>query len=130
MNTKNYFIVQSINGLIFGIALTFFSDYMAKQYLTDASWMNEGTKIVAKCYGTILLSFAVAFWSARNAGLSIGRRAMLIIPFLSNVALVILLPIAIFANVETSFAWVTVTISIILAVWGGLLLMKEKIIEG
>jgi hypothetical protein len=125
MTAKNYFIADAIISLIFGVVLTFIPDYLAKLYLTNPSWLNEGAKVVAECFGTLNISFAVAYWSARNAGPSRGRRALLIVGFFANLFLVIVTAKAIFSNVETNAAWATVVQTLAFTAWSGLLLMKE-----
>ncbi len=129
MNPKIYFIAQAIICLTFGLGLTFVPDLLGKLYLTDPNWINEGAKFIAICFGTLLISNAIANWSTRNAEMSIGRRAFLISGFLSNVFLAIVTTNAILTNIETSAAWGTVIQTIIFGIWSGLLLMKEKVSE-
>jgi hypothetical protein len=127
MNTKNYFTFEAVICLLFGITLTFTPDYLGREYFTDPTWINNGTKLVAQGYGTLLLACAVANWSCRNAELSVGRRALLLLAVVSNVLLLIVHPMAIMSNIETAFTWGTVLICLISAIWGGMLLMKEKV---
>lgn len=129
MSAKNYFIAQAIISLTFGLVLTFVPELLGKLYLADPSWLNDGAKFIANCFGTLLISVAVAYWATRNAGVSIGRRALLIVAFLSNLFLAIATTKAILTNVETSAAWGTVIQTLIFGTWSGLLLMKEKVIE-
>ncbi|MBD2701751.1 hypothetical protein IC229_13960 [Spirosoma sp. BT702] len=124
MNIKNLFSTVSLICLSFGVTLAFFPDYIGNQYLTDPSWINPGAKLVAQGYGTLLIAFAVACWYGRGAEPSLGRRAMIVLILLSDLALVIVHSLAIINKVETPIAWVTVFISVVLTVWSGMLLRQ------
>jgi hypothetical protein len=126
MNTKNFFTLEVINCLVFGIALFFFPDFLGKEYLTNPEWINEGTKIVAKGYGSLLLALGIAFWLARNSGPSIARHALVVLGTFSNIFLIIIHSMAILGGVETAIAWGTVVMALILAIWGLMLIPKER----
>ena len=126
MNTKNFFLLEVINCLVFGIALFFFSDFLGQEYLTNPGWTNEASKIVAKGYGSLLLALGIAFWLARKSGPSIARHALVVLGTFANIFLVIIHSMAILGGVETAFAWGTVIMSLFLAVWGLTLIPKEK----
>lgn len=75
MNTKNFFTLEAINCVVFGIVLFFFPDFIGQEYLTNPDLINEASKIVAKGYGSLLLAMAIAFWLSRNRGhLLLGMR--------------------------------------------------------
>lgn len=126
MNTKNFFTVESIICLLFGIALFFFPDYLGKEYLTNPDWTNEGSKIVAKGYGSLLLAVAISNWLARKSGPSIARHALVVLSTFANIFLIIIHSMAILGGIETAFAWGTVVMALILAIWGLTLIPKEK----
>ncbi|HLO44148.1 MAG TPA: hypothetical protein VK175_07440 [Leadbetterella sp.] len=126
MNTKNFFTVEAIICLIFGIALFFFPDFLGQEYLTNPDWTNEGSKIVAQGYGSMLLAVAIANWLARKSGPSIARHALVVLGTFANIFLIIIHTMAIFGGVETAFAWGTVVMALILAIWGLTLIPKEK----
>lgn len=126
MNAKNLFTVVAIICLFFGLTLAFATNYMGSQYLTNPSWVNEGAKVVAQGYGSFLIAVAVACWYMRNAGPSIGRKAMLLFLLLSNLALIVIHSMAVFNGVETTVAWVQVLIALIIAGWSGMLFRQEE----
>jgi hypothetical protein len=126
MNTKNFFTLEAINCVVFGIILFFFPDFIGKEYLTNPDLINEASKIVAKGYGSLLLAMAIAFWLSRKSGASIARHALVVLATFSNIFLIIIHSMAILGGVETPIAWGTVVMSLILAIWGLTLIPKEK----
>ena len=126
MNTKNFFTLEAINCVVFGIILFFFPDFIGKEYLTSPDLINEASKLVAKGYGSLLLAMAIAFWLSRKSGASIARHALVVLATFSNIFLIIIHSMAILGGVETPIAWGTVVMSLILAIWGLTLIPKEK----
>lgn len=126
MNTKNFFTVEAIICLLFGIALFFFPDFLGKEYLTNPDWTNEASKLVGKGYGSLLLAVAIANWLARNSGPSMARHALVVLGTFANIFLIIIHSMAILGGVETAFAWGTVIMALILAIWGLMLIPKER----
>jgi hypothetical protein len=126
MNTKNFFSLEAINCVVFGIVLFFFPDFIGQEYLTNPDLINEASKIVAKSYGSLLLAMAIAFWLSRKSGPSIARHALVVLATFSNIFLIIIHSMAILGGVETAIAWGTVVMSLILAIWGLTLIPKEK----
>lgn len=126
MNTKNLFTTAAFIVLLFGIMLAFMPDFIGNQYLTDPSSINPATKMVAQGYGTTLIALAVAYWYGRNAGPSPSRQALLLVLLVSNLALMIIHPMAIMNNVETPMAWVSVLIAVVFVGWSGMLLRQES----
>jgi hypothetical protein len=124
MTTKIFFTAESIICLLFGISLTFMADTLATEYLADPAWLNDGFRVVAAGYGTLLLACAVAYWTVRNSGPSDGRKALLLIALISNACLVILHTKAILSGVETAFTWGTVAMCAVFAAWSSLILTK------
>lgn len=126
MNVKNFFVVEAIIALFFGVTLVLAPDYMGQQYLTNPAWVNAGTKFVAQGYGVLLFAIAIACWYGRNSGPSLGRKAMILIFLVFNLALIVLNSLAVLNGVETSMGWVQVLISIVLSVWSGMLFRQEQ----
>ncbi|WP_128547786.1 hypothetical protein [Larkinella soli] len=117
MNTKNLFTFVAIIVSLFGLGLTFAPEFMAGQYLTNPSLMNDSTKLVAQSYGTQLIAYALACWFVRNDGSSLGGRVMLLSVFLSNLALIIIHTMAVLNGVEKATGWGQVLLSLVLVVW-------------
>ena len=126
MNVKNLFTATAIINSLFGILLIFAPTMMTQEYLTNSSLENDATVFLGRLLGSVLISIGIAGWIARNTGPSIARRALLILTSIGSLGNCIIHIIAITGNVEKSFAWGTVLLAIILTIWGGQLLMKEK----
>lgn len=126
MNAKNLFTVVAIICFLFGLGLTFAPNFMAEQYLTNPSWINEGAKLLAQGWGTMLMTTAVACWYVRDAGPSSGRSVMLLFTLLSNLALIVIHFVAVLNRVETALAWVQILMALILASWAGMLFRQES----
>jgi hypothetical protein len=129
MNAKNLFTVVAILCLLFGLGLTFAPNFMGEQYLTNPSWINEGAKLLAQGWGSLLMVTGVACWYIRNAGPSLGRKVMLLFSLLSNLALIVIHLMAILNRVETSLAWVQVLMALIIAGWAGMLFRQEPSLD-
>ncbi|HLL95348.1 MAG TPA: hypothetical protein VK404_10260 [Spirosoma sp.] len=119
MNAKNLFTFVAVIVLLYGLGLTFAPDFMGEQYLTNPSWVNDGTKLLAQGYGTHLIAYAVACWYVRNAGSSSGGKVMLLSVLLSNLALIVIHTMAVLNGVEKATAWGQVLLSFLLIVWSG-----------
>ncbi len=126
MNTRNFFTIETILLFLFGLGLTFATDFMGRQYLTNPSWINEGAKLLAQGWGTMLLATGVACWYIRDAGDSLGGKVMLLLLLVSNLALIVIHTLAVLNGVETTLGWAQVLLSLGLAVWSGLLLQQTN----
>ncbi len=104
MNTRNLFTAIAVICLLFGLTLTFAPNYMGSQYLTNRAWVNPATMMVGQGYGSLLVATAIACWYMRNAGPSVGRKAMLLLLLVSNLALIVIHTLAALNGVETSMA--------------------------
>jgi hypothetical protein len=121
MNAKNLFTFVAVIVSLFGLGLTFAPEFMAGQYLTNPSWMNDGVKLVAQGYGTQLIAYAVGCWYVRNDGSSLGGKVMLLSVLLSNLALIVIHTIAVLNGVEKATGWGQVLLSLVLVAWSGML---------
>ena len=121
MNTKNLFTFVAVIVSLFGLGLTFAPDFMAGQYLTNPSWMNDGAKLVAQGWGTTLIAYAAGCWYVRNDGSSSGGKVMLLLVLLSNLALIVIHTMAVLNGVEKAIGWGQVLLSLILVAWSGML---------
>ncbi|WP_461087252.1 hypothetical protein [Spirosoma gilvum] len=121
MNAKNLFTFIAVVVLLFGLGLTFAPEFMAGQYLTEPTWMNDGIKLVAQLYGTHLIAYAIACWYIRNDGSSSGGKVMLLSILLSNLALVLVHTMAVLNGVEKAIGWGQVLLSLVFVIWSGIL---------
>jgi hypothetical protein len=126
MNTKNLFTAVAVVCLLFGITLAFMPDYMGSQYLTDPTLINPVVRMLGQDYGFCLIAVAVALGYSRNAAPSVARKGLLLFILLSNLFLILVHTMAVLNGIEKATAWLTVVISIVFAVWSGLLLSKEN----
>lgn len=121
MNAKNLFTFVAVVVLLFGLGLTFAPEFMAGQYLTNPSLLNDGVKLVAQGYGTHLIAYAVGCWYVRNAGSSLGGKVMLLTVLLSNLGLIVVHTMAVLNGVEKATGWGQVLLSLVLVAWSGML---------
>ncbi|WP_020604158.1 hypothetical protein [Spirosoma spitsbergense] len=121
MNAKNLFTFVAVIVSLFGLGLTFAPDFMAGQYLTNPSWMNDGAKLVAQGWGTTLIAYAAGCWYVRNDGSSSGGKVMLLLVLLSNLALIVIHTLAVLNGVEKAIGWGQVLLSLVLVAWSGML---------
>lgn len=126
MNAKNLFTFVAVIVTLYGLGLTFAPEFMAGQYLTDPSWLNDGVKLVAQGYGTQLIAYAAACWYVRDAGSSLGGKAMLLSVLLSNLALIFIHAMAVLNGVEKATGWGQVLLSLLLVVWSGILFRQTN----
>ncbi|WP_128545135.1 hypothetical protein [Larkinella soli] len=125
MQPKLLFSTVGIICMLFGISLTFTPDLMGDQYLTNPQWINAGARFVAQGWGTTLFAVGMACWYARNAGPSLGRKAMILFILVSNLALVVISSIAVLNGVETALGWAQALLAAGLAAWSGMLFRQE-----
>lgn len=126
MNAKNLFTFVAVVVSLFGLGLTFAPEFMAGQYLTNPSWMNEGGKLVAQGWGTTLVAYAAGCWYVRNDGSSSGGKVMLLLVLLSNLALIVIHTLAVLNGVEKVIGWGQVLLALVLAVWSGTLFRQQQ----
>ncbi|MFN8357965.1 MAG: hypothetical protein U0Y10_26120 [Spirosomataceae bacterium] len=121
MNAKNLFTFVAIIVSLFGLGLTFVPDFMAEQYLTNPSWLNDGAKLLAQGWGTHLIAYAIGCWYVRNNTSSSGGKVMLLLVLLSNLALIVIHTMAVLNGVEKAIGWGQVVLSLVLVAWSGTL---------
>ncbi|MCB0666651.1 MAG: hypothetical protein KDC80_12535 [Saprospiraceae bacterium] len=126
MNHRNLFIFNGIVCVFFGLGLMFAPVEILKIYAANLSEVPDFALVTAQGYGTLIFALAIALFSALKARESLGRRALLLIVCLGNGMLAILHAYATMKRVENSMGWTLVLLVGFLAVWGGMLLMREK----
>ena len=121
MNAKTLFTFVAVIVSLFGLGLTFAPNFMGEQYLTNPSWINDGSKLLAQGWGTHLIAYAVACWYVRDAGSSSGGKVMLLFVSVSNLALIVIHTMAVLNGVEKAIGWGQVLLALVLVVWSGML---------
>ena len=85
--------------------------------------------VTARGYGSLIFILGIALFSAIKATDSYGRRALLIIICFANALLVLLHGYGTITGIENAMGWSLVLLVGFMAVWGGMLLMKEKVVS-
>ena len=125
MTTKNFFIFQAFVSLVYGIQLLFVPSMLAAVFTSQTLEVSGVLDIISRGYGTLLTAVGIAYWTARDAGASLARRSMLLLPIIGNTLVTIVHIRAILQGTENALGWTTVLITAVLAVWSGLLWSKE-----
>jgi|GEM_PF-3335666 len=126
MTAKNLFTTVAILCFVFGLSLLISPEFMAQQYLTDPSWMNDGTRLVARGWGAVLVANAVAYWYVRNLSSQEAQKLMLLLTLVTNLGYLPLHLVGIFNQVETPLAWLQVLMAVVMGTWSAMLLRREK----
>ncbi len=127
MNHKNLFVFNGIVCLLFGLPLLLTPQLILKMYAVEWEGMNAIMEVVSRGYGTLLIGLGVGLFSATKSSLSHGRRALLIIITVANILVAFVHIYATLTVKENSLGWTIVVLVLILALWSGSLLMKEKV---
>lgn len=116
MNIKTLMIINAIVAIVFGIAFVLIPAQISSLYGVT---VDEPQKYIGQLFGAALLGFAVLTWSARNAGDSDARKAIVFALFVGDGFGFIIALIAQLRNVVNEVGWSTVAIYLILALWWG-----------
>ncbi len=125
MTAKNFFIFQALVCLVYGLQLLFVPSMLVAVFTSQIIDMSGVLDVISRGYGTLLTALGISYWTARDAGASIARRSMLLMPAIGNTLLTIVHIRAIIQGSENALGWTTVLIAAVLAAWAGLLLSKE-----
>jgi hypothetical protein len=125
MTVKNLLIFAALISLLFGITLIFVPEGLAKIIFTDPT-LTDSALATARNYGILLFAVGIASFSARHSRPSAARRGFLIQIAISGVLLTCYDAYTVFKGIDTNMGWGIVAITAILAIWGLLLLLKEK----
>jgi hypothetical protein len=97
---------------LFGLGFVFAPAKVLAQYgLT----VDAGFGLVAQLFGAALLGYAILTWSARKAGDSDARRAIVLALFVSNAVGFVLALMAQLKGLVNTLGWSTVAIYLVLA---------------
>ena len=126
MNFKNLCITNGIVCLLFGLPLLLFPNAITDLYMVDGESLTKSGEVLSRLYGTILVGLGIALFVSIKAQESYGRRGLLTLITIANILAAITHTYSILQGLENSSAWSTVVLVVIFAVWGGMLLSKEK----
>ncbi len=127
MNHKNLFLFNGIVCMFFGLGLMFVPEHILKIYAAEWSEAPNFALVTATGYGSLIFALGIALFSAIKATESYARRALLLIICLGNGLLVLIHGFATLKGMENSMGWTLVLLVGFLAIWGGLLLSREKV---
>ena len=126
MTTKFFFIAQALVSLVYGLQLLFVPTMLEAVFTSQTLEVSGVLDILSRGYGTLLIGVGIGYWAAREAGASIARRALLLLPIIGNTLVTIVHIRAILQGTENALGWTTVLLTAVLAVWAGLLWSKES----
>ena len=111
---------------LFGIAFVLFPARLLAIYGVS---VDAPFALVGQLFGTALLGYALLTWTARNAGASDARGAIVLALFVSDVIGFIVALIAQLRNVVNQVGWSTVAIYLLLALGFGYFQIKKPASE-
>ena len=113
MKLGNLFAVNAVIAGLFGLGFVFAPAKVLAQYglTVDAQF-----GLVAQLFGAALIGYAILTWSARKAGDSDARRAIVLALFVSNAVGFVLALMAQLKGLVNSLGWSTVAIYLLLAI--------------
>jgi uncharacterized membrane protein len=129
MTVKNLFIFDAIVLLLFGLPLIFAPQALAKIVFIDTS-LTDVVIATFRSYGVILLSLALAVFSARNLMPCPARRGLLTSIAIADTIISLITIYAIVTGIENNTAWGIVILTGVVGIWAMLLLLKEKEKQG
>jgi len=112
MKLGNLFTVNAVIAGLFGLGFIFAPAAVLVRYGVSA---DAGMAFVAQLFGSALIGFAILTWSARSAGDSDARRAIVLAIFVSNAVGFVLSLMAQLKGLVNSLGWSTVAIYLVLA---------------
>jgi hypothetical protein len=116
MSIKTLMIITAIVALVFGILFVIIPGQFLSLYGTSP---DAPTKYIGQLFGAALLGFALLTWSAKNAGDSEARKAIVLTLFVSDGIGFIVALIGQLNNVMNQLGWSTVVIYLLLTLgWG------------
>lgn len=119
-------VVMTVNAVVaavFGLAFVFVPGQLLMQYGVTA---DAPLKFIGQLFGTALVGYAVLTWSARSAGDSDARKAIVLAMFVGNGVGFIIALIGQLQRVVNSLGWSTVAIYLILALGFASVLLGKR----
>ena len=96
-------------------------------YAPESTALNPYFDLITRAYGSLIFAVGIALFSAIKATESYGRRAVLMLITVANTLVFIMHIYATLKGIENANGWILVIILGVLAIWGGKLLMEEKV---
>lgn len=133
MSFKNLCICNGIICLLFGLLLLIIpSEFVDFIFPEGEDNLCKVGVILARGYGALLVGLGVALFISRKAKESYGRKGLLVLITVANGLLMVILALAFYLKtLDSSLAWLIVVFVVVgaIAVWSGILLLKEKTLE-
>lgn len=126
MTLKNLFIFNAIVCLLFGLPCIFIPQSLANLFLAEPAF-TDGAISTARGYGIMLCGSAIALLFARNSVPSTARKGLLIFIVIGGVLTSFNLIYAVLTGIDNAKGWFAVIPTLIITIWGSLLLLKEKV---
>lgn len=126
MSTKNFFIVQAILALGFGLPFLFYPPFLVDTFTGESQNLSTLADNLSRLYGSVLVGLGVGFYYMRNTGSSLARRGLFIAILIAQSLYALLHIRALYNGFENTLGWFNLLLAISIAVWSGLLLSKEK----
>ncbi len=127
MKLSKLLLVNSIVSGVFGIAFVLIPWQVLKFYGVQA---DPALNYMGQLFGAAIFGFAVLSWSARNAGPSEARKAIVLALFIGNCLGFVVALIAQLGNVVNALGWSTVAIYLLLALGFGYFQFIKSSSEG
>jgi hypothetical protein len=113
MKLGNLFVVNAVIAGLFGLGFVFVPAQLLAQYGLE---VNAGFALIAQLFGAALIGYAVLTWSARTAGESDARRAIVFALFIGDAVAFVLALMAQLKGLVNNLGWSTVAIYLLLAI--------------
>ena len=112
MKLRTLMVINTVIAVIFGIAFVLIPWQVIVLYGVQP---EPAINYMSQLFGAALIAFAVLTWSARNAGESEARKAIILALFIGNTIGFIVALIAQINNIVNALGWSTVVIYLFLA---------------
>ena len=116
MKLSTLFTINAIVAILFGLTFVLIPETAMSFY---GITLSPGGVIVARLFGASLVGYAVLTWSARNAGESESRQAIVLTMVVSETIGFIVALLGQFSGAVNALGWSTVAIYLLLALGFG-----------
>ena len=116
MILSTLFTLNAIVSALFGITFVFIAETAMSFY---GATLSPGGALIARLFGGVLLGIAVLTWSARNAGDSEARKAIILSRFVCESTGFIVALLGQLAGAVNALGWSTVAIYLLFALGYG-----------
>lgn len=122
MKLSSLLMVNAIIAGVFGLVFVLIPSQILSFYGVEA---DPALNYMGQLFGAAIFGFAVLSWSARNAGSSQARKAIVLALCISNCIGFVVALISQLGGIVNAFGWSTVAIYLLLALGFGYFLFKK-----